>query len=269
MSNTLEIQNLSVRVEGRGLIEGLSLKIPQGEIHALLGPNGCGKTTLMMAIMGYSRYKVTQGRICFDGQDITDLGITERARLGIGIAQQRPPTMNGVRLRHLLDYVIEKHPRQRREIDQLVKDFHIEPFLSRDINAGLSGGEIKRSELFQLFITRPKFAMMDEPDSGIDIESLALVGQMVNALLAPDPNRPAKRRAALIITHTGHILDYVSADKAHIMLNGRIAGAGVPNRLIDDVRRLGYEAVVINEKVRFYAAVPEGEFLSQLENARG
>ena len=140
-----------------------------------MGPNGSGKTTLMMAIIGYPEYEITEGQI--------------------------------------LDYVVVNAPQRSQEIDDLAKAFHMDPFLERDINADLSGGEIKRSELFQLLVTHPRFAMMDEPDSGVDLEALSLVGNMVNALLSEEPARPAKRKAGLIITHTGQILDYIQTDK--------------------------------------------------------
>jgi len=244
MTNILEIKHLCVEVDGQELLHDLDLTIPDGEVHALLGPNGSGKTTLVMAIIGYPEYRVAKGQILFDGEEITKLDITERARLGIGVAQQRPPTIVGVKLRQILDFVIENAPERAQEIDDLARAFQMEEFLDRDINAGLSGGEIKRSELFQLLVTRPRFAMMDEPDSGIDLEALALVGDMVNALLSKEPDRPAHRRAGLIITHTGRILDYVHADKAHIMLDGRIGCSGNPHILLDKIRKHGYEECI-------------------------
>jgi Fe-S cluster assembly ATP-binding protein len=123
----------------------------------------------------------------------------------------------------------------------LVSQARMTPFLERDINRGLSGGEIKRSELLQLLTGQPRLAMMDEPDSGVDLESLAIVGEMINSLFSQDSSCPVKRRAALIITHTGHILDYVQADKAHIMLNGTIACSGNPHLILDIIREHGYE----------------------------
>jgi Fe-S cluster assembly ATP-binding protein len=244
MANLLEVKNLCVEVEGQEILHDVNLIIPEGEVHALLGPNGSGKTSLMMAIMGYPEYKVCRGQILFDGGDITDLDITERARLGIGIAEQRPPTIAGVKLRQVLDFVIGGDPQLATEVEALVKSSRVEPFLEREVNAGLSGGEIKRSELLQLLTTRPRFAMMDEPDSGVDLESLELVGEMVNALFSKNPARPAKRRAGLIITHTGHILNYVHADKAHIMLDGCIGCSGNPRIIFDRIRESGYEECV-------------------------
>jgi Fe-S cluster assembly ATP-binding protein len=244
MSNLLEIRELSIKVKDQELIHDLDLTIPEGEVHALLGPNGCGKSTLLMTIMGFPTYEVTKGRILFDGRDIGDLDITERARLGIGVAQQRPPTLSGIALQDVIDYALTGNPQLKAAVDRMIDDYQMKPFLGRDINAGLSGGEIKRAELFQLLITHPRFAMLDEPDSGIDLESLALVGQMVNALLSKDPSRLAKRRTALIITHSNQILDYVPIDKAYIMLDGRIGCSGNPHILIREVREHGYEGCI-------------------------
>ena len=241
MTNLLEIRELWVAVDGQELLHGVNLVIPAGEVHTLLGPNGSGKTSLMMAIIGFSVYRVTHGQILFDGQDITDLDITERARLGLSVAQQRPPTMAGVKLRHVLDYATVHSPERSSEIEMLVSKAQMTPFLERDINRSLSGGEIKRSELLQLLVSQPKLAMMDEPDSGVDLESLAIVGEMINTLFAQGSDCPARRQAGLIITHTGHILDYVQADKAHIMLNGTIACSGNPHLILDIIRQHGYE----------------------------
>lgn len=244
MADLLEVRELCVEVEGQEILHDIDLIIPEGEVHALLGPNGSGKTSLMMAIMGYPEYTVIRGRIFFDGQDITDLDLTERARLGIGIAQQRPPTIAGVKLRQILDYAIAKDPKLADKVGALVGTSRMESFLDRDVNAGLSGGEIKRSELLQLLATRPRFAMMDEPDSGVDLESLELVGDMVNTLFSKDPTHPAKRRAGLIITHTGQILNYVQADKAHIMLDGRIGCSGNPSIIFNRICESGYEECI-------------------------
>jgi len=244
MTNLLEIRDLCVRVDRQEILCDVNLTIPDGEVHTLLGPNGSGKTSLLMAIMGFSTYEVTRGQVFFAGEEITELDITERARLGIGIAQQRPPTIAGVRLQHILDYAVAGDSQRADGIDKLVKTAHMDLFLERDINAGLSGGEIKRAELLQLLATHPRFSMMDEPDSGVDLESLPLVGSMINTLFAKDLARPARRRAGLIITHTGHILNYVHADKAHIMMNGHIGCSGNPELILNVVSEYGYEECV-------------------------
>lgn len=244
MTNILEVKHLCVEVGGNEILHDLDLSIPEGEVHALLGPNASGKTTLMMAIMGYPEYEITKGQVFFNGEDIAELDITERAKLGIGFSQQRPPTIAGVKLWQLLDFFVGKAPERAQEIDELVKTFQMEGFLGRDINSGLSGGEIKRCELLQLLVTRPKFVMMDEPDSGVDLEALAVVGSMVNALLSEEHARPAHRKAGLIVTHTASILDYVYTDKAHIMLDGHIGCSGNPHILLNQIREYGYEECI-------------------------
>ena len=246
MTSILEVKNLCVEVDGRVLLHDLDLTIPDGEVHALLGPNGSGKTTLMMTIIGYPEYRVAKGQILFNEQDIAALDITERARLGIGVSQQRPPTIAGVKLRQIVEFIIENAPERVQEIDNLTRAFQMQPFLDRDVNAGLSGGEIKRSELFQLLVTHPRFVMMDEPDSGVDLEAMSIVGQMTNDLLVRNhATRPKERKAGLIITHTGRILDYVHVDKAYIMLDGRIGCSGNPLILLDKVRECGgYEQCI-------------------------
>ena len=244
MANILAIRNLCVEADGAELLHEVTLTIPAGEVHALLGPNGCGKTTLIMTVMGYPQYPVTAGEILFDGVNITELDITRRARLGIGLAQQRPPTILGVKLQHLIEYIGAKDTTRLADISQWGKTFRMEQFIDRSINAALSGGEIKRSELFQLLITCPRFAMLDEPDSGVDLETLPLIGQMVNNLIAIGPGCPVRRNAALIITHTSYILDYVPIDRAHIMLNGRIECSGNPQLIVEGIRQHGYEGCV-------------------------
>ena len=241
----LEINALCVNVHGQDVLNNLDLTIPDGEVHALLGPNGSGKTTLMMTIMGYPEYRVTGGQILFDGKDITTLDITERARLGMGISQQRPPTIPGVKLQQMLDFAVANAKQPVPDIDELVRIYRIEPLLDRDINAGLSGGEIKRTELFQLLIARPRFVMMDEPDSGVDLEAINIIGQIMNKIFASYHTvRPKERSTGLIITHTGNILDYIHADKAHLILDGYIGCTGNPLILLDQIREHGYEGCI-------------------------
>lgn len=239
--NVLEIKDLCVQVAGKVLLRDLNLTVPAGEVHALFGLNGSGKTSLMMTIMGFAGYEVTGGQILFEGQDITHLDITERAKLGIGIAAQRPPTIHGVKLRHILDYMTVDRPQQAHQVTELVREARMEAFLDRDINGGLSGGEIRRSELLQLLAIQPVFSMMDEPDSGVDLESLKLMGNLINMLFSRDRLHPVKRKAGLVITHNGNILDYVHVDKAHVMLNGQIGCSGNPCMILDTIRNCGYE----------------------------
>ena len=241
----LKIQNLHVSIEGKDILNGVTLTIPDGEVHALFGPNGSGKTTLIMTIIGYPEYKVTEGQILFNGKDILKLEITERAKLGIYISQQRPPTIIGVKLRDILDFYIQSDPSKKGYIDNMVKKFKVEKFLDRNINSGLSGGEIKRSELFQVLIAFPKFLMLDEPDSGVDLVQLSLLGDVINECLRikafSHHRHSIERKTGLIITHSGNILDYVHTDKAHLLLGGIIHCSGNPGIMLDQIKKEGYK----------------------------
>ena len=241
MTNILEIHDLYVQVEEDMILKGVNLQIPEGEVHALFGPNGGGKTSLMMTIMGFSKYKVLSGEILFKGQDITRANITERALLGIGVAQQRPPTIAGVKLSQLLQHTLQMHPEKDSEIRRLIETARVGQFLDREINAGLSGGEIRRSELLQLISTAPDFAMLDEIDSGVDVEALDLVGNLSKQLFALKPTQQVKRRSGLIITHNGEIMNYVHPDKAHIVMEGKIICSGNAQIIFDTVCEAGYE----------------------------
>ena len=247
----LEIRNLHVNVEGKEILGGVNLTIPNGEVHVLFGPNGSGKTTLMMAIIGYPEYKVTKGQILFDGNDISELDITERAKLGIGVSQQRPPTIKGVKLRQILDFFIKLNPSKKDYLNAMVKKFDISKYLDRDINSGFSGGEIKRSELFQILITLPKFLMLDEPDSGVDPEQLVIIGDVINECLKIKNNIDHKieRNTGLIITHSGNILNYVHTDKAHLILDGVIRCNGNPGLMLDQIKKAGYNYCINCQKL--------------------
>ncbi|BAL00246.1 putative iron-sulfur cluster assembly protein [Oscillibacter valericigenes Sjm18-20] len=242
--NILEVRDLCVQAGGKNLLDHLNLTIPDGEVHALLGQNGSGKTSLMMTIMGFSGYTVTQGQILYKGQDITEFDICERARLGIAIAQQRPSTIDGVKLRSVLLYILRNEENPEERLVKLAQTANMEGFLDRSVNDGLSGGEIKRAELLQLLAMSPVFSMMDEPDSGVDIESLALVGGLINKLFSPDEKRKAKRNSGLIITHNGKILELFNIDKAHVMHNGSIGCSGNPAIILDTISKYGYEECV-------------------------
>lgn len=242
--NILEIKDLCVQAGGKNLLNHLNLTIPNGEVHALLGQNGSGKTSLMMTIMGFSGYTVTQGQILYKGQDITKLDVCERAQIGIAIAQQRPSTIDGVKLRSVLRYILRNEENPEEKLVELAQTANMEGFLDRNVNDGLSGGEIKRAELLQLLAMSPAFSMMDEPDSGVDIESLTLVGGLINKLFSPDEKRKAKRNSGLIITHSGSILQFFNIDKAHVMRDGSIGCSGNPAIILDTISKYGYEECV-------------------------
>ena len=243
-TNILEINNLSVQVGDKLLLNNVNLQIPQGEVHALLGQNGSGKTTLLMTIMGFSEYKITQGAIFYNNQDITSLSINERAKLGIAIALQRPPTINGVTIHDILSFVLQDNSSKGDIITKITELANASTFLNRDINKGLSGGEIKRAELMQLLAIKPDFALIDEPDSGVDIETMTLIGQLVEHVFIKDEHHPALRRSGLIITHNCSVFDYFHVDKVHVMHHGQIICSGNPQLVIASINQNGYEGCV-------------------------
>ena len=246
----LQIEDLQVKLGGKEILKHIDLEIMPGETHILFGPNGSGKTSLLMTIMGYPQYEVINGRIIFKGEDITHMPIDERARLGIGMSYQRPPTINGLKTRQMVRMCAQG------EIDEegLAKKVNFETFLDRDVNAGFSGGEIKRSELLQLMAQSPDLMLFDEPESGVDMENISLVGKTIAALLERDihPSEPKskmqakleRKKMGLIITHTGYVLDYVTADKGQVLYDGRLSCVSNPREILSCVGESGYEECV-------------------------
>ncbi|MBF4509421.1 MAG: ABC transporter ATP-binding protein [Aeromicrobium sp.] len=239
----LAIEDLHVSVGDREILRGIDLTIAEGETHVLLGPNGGGKSTLLNTIVGLPGYRVTSGRIMFKGVDLVGLEIDERARLGIGIAFQRPPAVRGVRLRQMLDVAAggSLEPELAEALDTQLNLGHM---LERDVNMGFSGGEAKRSEMAQLLAQMPDLALFDEPESGVDLDNIAVVGSAINALLKSEERISERRRAGLIITHTGHILEFVNADVGHVLYSGRLACKGNPLDLIEEISSHGYDKCV-------------------------
>lgn len=242
----LEIRELNLEVDGRPVLKNLSLTIEEGESHVLLGPNGSGKTSLLLGILGFPKYQVTGGSIIFKGKDIIGLSTADRVKLGMGIAFQHPPVIRGIRLGEMVNLCRgDKSQQISKQTRILAKKLHFsDEFLERDVNAGFSGGEIKRSEIMQLMAQNPDFVMLDEPDSGVDIENMELIGNMIGELLHRKI-QPSKRTASgLIITHLATITDYIEVDWAHVMLDGVIACSGSPDRIISEVMKGGYEKCV-------------------------
>ena len=238
----LTIENLNVEVDGKRILNDVNMAIGEGETHALFGPNGSGKTSLLFTVAGVPKYKVTAGKILYKGKDITDAPMDERARLGVGILFQHPPVIRGVKLRDMIRIALESRGRKATdaEIDDLAKKLNLETFLDRDVNLGFSGGEIKRSELLQLLAQRPDFVMLDEPDSGVDLVNIGLVGKTINELLEKDRKTIERTKSGLIITHFGNILDFVKADRAYVMMKGHVLCQGNPVEMLDDIRKNGY-----------------------------
>ncbi|HWQ20875.1 MAG TPA: ABC transporter ATP-binding protein [Methanotrichaceae archaeon] len=235
----LELEDLSVSIGGKLVLKNVNLHVGQGETHALFGPNGTGKTTLLNAIAGIPRYVVEGGSIIFKGQDITRMSMDERARLGIGMAFQRPPAIRGLKLRDLIKIINPK-----ADANALLKEMDFEDFGGRDVNRGFSGGEVKRSEMVQLLAQQPDFVMLDEPDSGVDLENIKLIGQAINELTQKNIRPSSRTKSGIIITHFGHILEYMKTDRAHVMLGGSIVCSGDPVEILDQIKKSGYEGCV-------------------------
>jgi len=234
----LNIKELTVEVEGREILHDISLTIRTGETHVLFGPNGSGKTTLLMAIMGFPKYKITKGSILFQGKDITGLTLDERARLGIGMSFQRPPVVRGVKTRDMVTACLKGQDGEA--VTRLAEKTDLADFLEREVNYGFSGGELKRSELMQLMAQKPELALLDEPESGVDLVNIALIGQLINELLEKDCPIRMRKCMGLIITHTGHILDYVNARTGYVLCEGRIGCEGDPHEILATIKEKGY-----------------------------
>lgn len=246
----LEIKNLSVEVGNRKVLRNVNLTVLSGSTSVLFGPNGSGKSSLLMTIMGLGNYKVLEGQIIFDGEDITNMPIHERAQRGIGLMSQRPPNLTGVQLKTML----RATSHGAKDPKELAATLDMERFLDRDVNVGFSGGEIKRSELLQLAAQNPCMYMLDEPESGVDLESIERVGNMIHELITGGASCAGRRtregKSALVITHTGQILDYIEADRGYVMCNGSVSCAGNPRELLREIRNKGYEECIKCRLVR-------------------
>jgi len=242
-SVVLSISQLTVAVEGKEILHDVNMEIRRGETHALFGPNGSGKSTLLMAIMGFPKYRIIKGNIAFKGKDMTNSPLDERARLGIGMSFQRPPVVRGVKTRDIVAACL-KGRGSEEIVGQLAGKANLTDFLDREINYGFSGGEVKRSEIMQLLAQNPELSLLDEPESGVDLINIALMGQLINKLLEKNHRIRDRRHAGLIITHTGHILDYVNARTGYVMIEGRIIGEGNPREILATIKEKGYKKCI-------------------------
>ncbi len=239
----LEIKNLTVEVGGRTILNDVSINVEAGKTTVLFGPNGAGKSALLMTLMGFTGYNIVSGQIIFKGEDITDLSVDERAKRGLGIMTQRPPNMTGVKLRTLVDTLTD----DPEQLDQVAQQLDMVRFMERDVNVGFSGGEIKRSELLQLSAQKPCIFLLDEPESGVDLVSIEEIGKTIAGLLQSESKCLAagnKKNAALIITHTGQVLDYVEGDNGYILCNGQVMCKGNPHRMLKEIKVKGYEECI-------------------------
>ncbi|SEB90779.1 Fe-S cluster assembly ATPase SufC [Paenibacillus sp. GP183] len=244
-STSFTIDGLRANVEGKEILKGVSLEIKGGEIHAIMGPNGTGKSTLAAALMGHPKYEVTEGSVTLDGEDVLDMAVDERARAGLFLAMQYPSEITGVTNSDFLRSAINARRGEGNEISLIrfirqmeakMKDLEMNPeFMHRYLNEGFSGGEKKRNEILQMLLLEPKIAILDEIDSGLDIDALRIVAEGVNALRSEE-------RGFLIITHYQRLLNYVTPDFVHVMMQGRIVKSGGPE-LAQRLEAEGYDWV--------------------------
>jgi Fe-S cluster assembly ATP-binding protein len=247
MSEMLEIKNLHAGVDGKEILRGVTLRVKAGEVHAIMGPNGSGKSTLAQVLAGRETFAVTGGTVRFEEKDLLDLDPEERAREGIFLAFQYPVEIPGVSNTYFLQAAvnaIRKH-RGQPELDaidflalvkQKAKALHMDPaLLSRPVNEGFSGGEKKRNEIFQMAVLEPKLAILDETDSGLDIDALRIVADGVNAMRGPD-------RAIVVVTHYQRLLNYIVPDFVHVLVDGRIVRSG-GKELALELEEKGYAAI--------------------------
>lgn len=229
--STLIIKDLHVEIEGKEILKGVNLEINGGEFHAIMGPNGTGKSTLSSAIMGHPKYEVTQGSITLDGKDVLEMEVDERARAGLFLAMQYPSEISGVTNADFLRSSINARREEGEEIslmkfirqmDANMEELDMDPDMAqRYLNEGFSGGEKKRNEILQLMMISPKIAILDEIDSGLDIDALKVVAKGINKMRNEE-------FGCLIITHYQRLLNYITPDKVHVMMQGRVVKSGGP-----------------------------------------
>jgi Fe-S cluster assembly ATP-binding protein len=240
----LNIHDLHAQIDGKEILKGISLEIPKGEVHAIMGPNGSGKSTLSYVLAGREDYEVTDGKIEFEGEDISELAPEERAAKGLFLAFQYPIEIPGVQGTTFLKTALNALRKQRGEKELDALDFLklmkektaklgiSDEMLKRPVNVGFSGGEKKRNEVLQMAMIDPKFAVLDETDSGLDIDALKIVADGVNAMRTPD-------RSFLVITHYQRLLDYIKPDVVHVLAHGKIVKSGGPE-LAQELEAKGY-----------------------------
>lgn len=245
MNQSLSINDLHVSVDGTEIIKGLTLDIPKGEVHAIMGPNGSGKSTLAKVLAGNEEYEITGGSVLMDGQELLGMEIDERSRAGLFLAFQYPHEIPGVSNANFLRAALQARLPKGEEIDAVAfyKQMYARmdelemdrKFTGRSVNEGFSGGEKKRNEILQMMMMEPTYAILDETDSGLDIDALRIVSQGVNTMRSPE-------RGFLVITHYQRLLDYIVPDKVHVMFDGRIIRSG-DKELALELEEKGYDWV--------------------------
>lgn len=242
MANLLEITNLNVDIEKKHVLDGLSLAVNPGETHVLMGPNGAGKSTLGYTIMGNPRYTVSSGKILFDGGDITELGADKRAQKGIFLSFQQPLEVPGISLESFIRTAVQQKTGERVKLFQFQKELKTtmkllnmdESYVGRDLNVGFSGGERKKSEILQLLMLKPKLAILDETDSGLDVDAVRTVSKGI------EEYQKNMNGALIIITHSTKILESLHVDKTHVLVKGKIIKEG-DGSLVEQINENGFE----------------------------
>ncbi len=243
--NSLKIENLTVEVEGKVILKDFNLEIKSGEIHAIMGPNGTGKSTLTKVIMGDANYKITKGKIYYNGEVINKMKVDERARLGIFLGMQMPIAIEGVTNADFLRSAVRAKEGDNfkllpfvKKIDELTNKLHMSSdMINRGVNDGFSGGERKKNEILQMYLLKPTIILLDEIDSGLDVDSLRIVGESVMDYYNEE------KPAILLVTHYQRLLDYIKPDFIHIMSGGNIALSG-DKSLALEIEKKGYDKVM-------------------------
>jgi len=231
----LKINDLKVSIEGKEILKGIDIEVNPGELVVIFGPNGSGKTTLLKAIMGIGGVRIGKGKIEYKEKVINTMSVDERAKLGIGLMFQKPPRINGVVLREVVNFL-------GGSFADLMK-YKLERMADRNLNDNLSGGELKRSELMQLKMQKADLILLDEPDSGVDVENVKLIGKEINKMLTD-----SKKKSAILITHTGHILDYVKSKKSYVIMDGKVICHGETKKMLKIINANGYKACIACSK---------------------
>ncbi|MFD3257244.1 Fe-S cluster assembly ATPase SufC [Paenibacillus lentus] len=261
MTVSLRIEQLKAAVEGKEILKGLSLAVNGGEIHVVMGPNGTGKSTLASALMGHPKYEVTEGMVTLNGEDLLEMEVDERARAGLFLAMQYPSEITGVTNSDFMRSAINARREEGQEISLIkfvrmmeasMQTLEMNPeFMHRYLNEGFSGGEKKRNEILQMMMLEPSMVILDEIDSGLDIDALRIVAEGVNALRSAD-------RGFLIITHYQRLLNYIKPDFVHVMMQGTIVKSGGPE-LAERLEADGYEWIKEELGITEEAAAPDEE----------
>lgn len=241
----LRTEDFGVKIGEKWILKDIDFRLKRSQVYVLFGPNGSGKTTIISAIAGLPGYDVA-GKIFFDNMDITDLEIDERAKLGISVAFQYPPEITGVKLETILKRCLDRDPEEdfsEKEMG-LIDIFKLREFLDRDINVGFSGGERKRAEILQMFFMKSKLLLLDEPDSGVDVDTLKLMGEQLQKYIDDT------EATALIVTHQGGILEYMDPKYACVLFDSSLQCFADPNRIAKELKQCGYQSCIqCNRKV--------------------